>query len=385
MFTLVALCAVGAERTLSLELKQLGYSPVSNAPGRVVFTSDNSDVLFRANLCLRTADRVYLQLASFHADNFDSLFDGVKSIDWQDYFRKDVRVTIDKVRTHQSKLSSEHTIQSMVHKSIYTKLGEVWHISVLPESGEEATVRIYIEKDIAQVLLDLSGEPLNKRGYRTHGGDAPIRETFAATLLQQMCWRRKTPLHDPFCGSGTFPIEAALYAYNVAPGFGRHFALENLTIYDEKAALRIKQSEAEKIRPDCMARITGSDIDPKAIERARINAEHACVTAGCALQLIGSDQRIQRPDFIEASFDSIAAPFDSGLIIANPPYGERLGTSQEAELLYNDMASLFQSFPGWQMGIITAHPNFEKAIGRKATKAKRFKCGNLDTVFYSYL
>lgn len=385
MFTLVALCAVGAERTLSLELKQLGYSPVSNAPGRVVFTSDNSDVLFRANLCLRTADRVYLQLASFHADNFDSLFDGVKSIDWQDYFRKDVRVTIDKVRTHQSKLSSEHTIQSMVHKSIYTKLGEVWHISVLPESGEEATVRIYIEKDIAQVLLDLSGEPLNKRGYRTHGGDAPIRETFAATLLQQMCWRRKTPLHDPFCGSGTFPIEATLYAYNVAPGFGRHFALENLTIYDEKAALRIKQSEAEKIRPDCMARITGSDIDPKAIERARINAEHACVTAGRALQLIGSDQRIQRPDFIEASFDSIAAPFDSGLIIANPPYGERLGTSQEAEQLYNDMSSLFQSFPCWQMGIITAHPNFEKAIGRKATKAKRFKCGNLDTVFYSYL
>lgn len=385
MFTLVALCAVGAERTLSLELKQLGYSPVSNAPGRVVFTSDNSDVLFRANLCLRTADRVYLQLASFHADNFDSLFDGVKSIDWQDYFRKDVRVTIDKVRTHQSKLSSEHTIQSMVHKSIYTKLGEVWHISVLPESGEEATVRIYIEKDIAQVLLDLSGEPLNKRGYRTHGGDAPIRETFAATLLQQMCWRRKTPLHDPFCGSGTFPIEATLYAYNVAPGFGRHFALENLTIYDEKAALHIKQSEAEKIRPECMARITGSDIDPKAIERARINAEHACVTAGRALQLIGSDQRIQRPDFIEASFDSIAAPFDSGLIIANPPYGERLGTSQEAELLYNDMASLFQSFHGWQMGIITAHPNFEKAIGRKATKAKRFKCGNLDTVFYSYL
>lgn len=385
MFTLVALCAVGAERTLSLELKQLSYSPVSNAPGRVVFTSDNSDVLFRANLCLRTADRVYLQLASFHADNFDSLFDGVKSIDWQDYFRKDVRVTIDKVRTHQSKLSSEHTIQSMVHKSIYTKLGEVWHISVLPESGEEATVRIYIEKDIAQVLLDLSGEPLNKRGYRTHGGDAPIRETFAATLLQQMCWRRKTPLHDPFCGSGTFPIEATLYAYNVAPGFGRHFALENLTIYDEKAALRIKQVEAEKIRPDCMARITGSDIDPKAIERARINAEHACVTAGRALQLIGSDQRIQRPDFIEASFDSIAAPFDSGLIIANPPYGERLGTSQEAEQLYNDMSSLFQSFPGWQMGIITAHPNFEKAIGRKATKAKRFKCGNLDTVFYSYL
>ena len=385
MLTLVALCAVGAEKTLAQEIKQLGYSPISNAPGRVVFTAPNQDALYRANLCLRTADRVYLQLASFHTEDFDSLFDAVKAIDWQDYFKKDVHLTVDKVRTHKSVLSSEHTIQSMVHKAVYTKLGEIWHMSVLPESGEEATVRIYLEKDTAIVLLDLSGEPLNKRGYRTHGGDAPLRETFAATLLQQMCWRRKTPLHDPFCGSGTLPIEAALYAYNVAPGFGRHFALENLAIYDKKTETRIKQSEAEKIRPECTARITGSDIDPKAVERARINAEHACVTAGRALQLIGSDQRIQRPDFIEADFESIAAPYDEGLLITNPPYGERLGSPEEAENLYKNMISLFHSFPGWQLGVITSHPNFEKALGRKATKTKSFKCGNLDTVFYSYL
>ena len=385
MFNLVALCAVGAEKILSQEIKLLGYSPVSNAPGRVFFTALTQDALYRTNLCLRTADRVYLQIASFNADNFDSLFEAVKAINWQDFFKKDVRLVVDKVRSHNSKLSSEHTIQSMVHKAVYTKLGEIWNMSVLPESGSEATVRIHLEKNEVIVLLDLSGEPLNKRGYRTHGGDAPLRESFAATILQQMCWRRKTPLHDPFCGSGTLPIEATLYAYNVAPGFGRHFAIEKLAIYDYKTELRIKQSEAEKIRPECIARITGSDINPKAVERAKINAEHACVTAGRALQLIGSDQRIQRPDFTEADFKSISAPYEKGLIIANPPYGERLGTAEEVEILYKDMAGLFEAFPEWQMGVITANPNFEKMAGRKATKLKKFKCGSLDTVFYSYL
>ncbi|NLK45500.1 MAG: class I SAM-dependent RNA methyltransferase [Treponema sp.] len=385
MFNLVALCAVGAEKILSQEIKLLGYSPVSNAPGRVFFTALTQDALYRTNLCLRTADRVYLQIASFNADNFDSLFEAVKAINWQDFFKKDVRLVVDKVRSHNSKLSSEHTIQSMVHKAVYTKLGEIWNMSVLPESGSEATVRIHLEKNEVIVLLDLSGEPLNKRGYRTHGGDAPLRESFAATILQQMCWRRKTPLHDPFCGSGTLPIEATLYAYNVAPGFGRHFAIEKLAIYDYKTELRIKQSEAEKIRPECIARITGSDINPKAVERAKINAEHACVTAGRALQLIGSDQRIQRPDFTEADFKSISAPYEKGLIIANPPYGERLGTAEEVEILYKDMAGLFEAFPEWQMGVITANPNFEKMVGRKATKLKKFKCGSLDTVFYSYL
>lgn len=385
MFNLVALCAVGAEKILSQEIKLLGYSPVSNAPGRVFFTALTQDALYRTNLCLRTADRIYLQIASFNADNFDSLFEAVKAINWQDFFKKDVRLVVDKVRSHNSKLSSEHTIQSMVHKAVYTKLGEIWNMSVLPESGSEATVRIHLEKNEVIVLLDLSGEPLNKRGYRTHGGDAPLRESFAATILQQMCWRRKTPLHDPFCGSGTLPIEATLYAYNVAPGFGRHFAIEKLAIYDYKTELRIKQSEAEKIRPECIARITGSDINPKAVERAKINAEHACVTTGRALQLIGSDQRIQRPDFTEADFKSISAPYEKGLIIANPPYGERLGTAEEVEILYKDMAGLFEAFPEWQMGVITANPNFEKMVGRKATKLKKFKCGSLNTVFYSYL
>ena len=240
MNTLTALCAIGAEKILGNEIKQLGYRLVDNGgiktPGRVSFYTDD-DGLFRSNLCLRTADRVYLQLASYKATDFDALFDGVYSISWQDFFYKDVRVVVDKVRSHKSKLSSEHSVQGIVHKAIYTKLGDIWHIHTMPETGNQSDVRVYIENDKVTVLLDLSGVPLHRRGYRKDGGIAPIRETLAATLLQMMCWRRKTPLHDAFCGSGTIACEAMLYAYNVAPGFGRRFALENLSIYDANRAL----------------------------------------------------------------------------------------------------------------------------------------------------
>ena len=255
MNTLVALCAIGAEKILGNEIKKLGYSLKdmggSRPLGRVTFLGDDG-ALFRSNLCLRTADRVYLQLASYKAEDFDALFDSVYSIPWQDFFYKDVRVVVDKVRSHKSRLSSEHSIQGVVHKAIYTKLGDVWRIHTMPESGARSDVRIYIENDVVTVLLDLSGVPLHRRGYRRDGGIAPIRETMAAVLLQLMNWRRKTPLHDPFCGSGTIASEAMLYAYNVAPGFGRRFALENLSIYDENQAYEIKCCEASA-RPVSLA------------------------------------------------------------------------------------------------------------------------------------
>ncbi len=383
MHTLVALCAVGAEKILGNELKLLGYKLARNAPGRVTFVGDD-DALFRTNLCLRTADRVYLQMAAFDAQDFDQLFDGVYAIDWQDFLRKDSRVVVDKVRCHKSTLNSEHSIQGMVQKAIYTKLGDTWRMQTLPESGEEVDVRVYLDEDRAYVLLDLSGLPLHKRGYRTDGGIAPLRETTAAILLQLMLWRRKMPFHDPFCGSGTLPIEATLYAYNVAPGFGRRFALEQLPIFDSRRALEIKRAEAEKIRTDVEVRVTGTDIDPKAVERARINAEHACVMAGRALNLIDKSDKVPRPDFDVAGFADITAPYDRGLIIANPPYGERLGDAEQAQQLYRAMGSLFDSFKGWQLGVITAHKKFQECIGRYATTLKSLKAGNLDTIFYMY-
>ena len=383
MNTLVALCAIGAEKILGNEIKHLGYKLAGNAPGRVSFFGDD-DSLFKANLCLRTADRVFLQLASYDAFNFDELFDGAYKINWQDFLKKDSKIVVDKVRSNKSKLNSEHSIQTMVHKAIYSKLGDIWHMASLPETGEQSDIRIYLDENKVLILLDLSGLPLHKRGYRVDGGIAPLRETTAAALLQQTLWRRKTPLHDPFCGSGTIAIEATLYAFNVAPGFGRRFGLENLPIYNKESADRIRQEEAEKIRTDVEVRITGSDIDEKAVEQAKKNAEYACVMAGRALKSIGISTHIQRPDFIQADFKDLSAPYDEGLILCNPPYGERLGNEEEAAELYQQMDSLWQEFPNWNLGIITSNPDFQKNFNHQANSIKKIKAGNLDTSFYIY-
>ena len=382
--TYVALCAVGAEKILGNEIKHLGYSlQDKQSPGRVTFSGD-MDAMYRANFCLRTSDRVYIQLAEYKAYNFDELFEGCYRINWQDYLKKTARVIVDKVRVHGSKLNSEHSIQSMILKAIYTKLGDVWHMASMPETGDPCDVRVYLDKNVATILLDTSGEALHKRGYRTDGGIAPLRETTAAVLLQEMMWRRKTPLHDPFCGSGTIAIEATLYAHNIAPGLGRRFACENLVIYNQQRALEIKKEEASKIRTDVECRITGSDIDPAAVERSRLNAEHACVMAGRALQLIGSDMRIERPDFIQSDYKDIHAPYETGLLLCNPPYGERLLDQADAEDLYSEMKSLFVDFENWQMGVITSQKKFQECICKKASAIKTLKAGNLDTTLYIY-
>ena len=383
MNTLVALCAVGAERILGNEIKHLGYKLNGNAPGRVSFFGDD-DALFKANLCLRTADRVYLQLAEYDAFDFDALYDGTYAVNWQDFLRKDSRIIVDKVRSYKSKLNSEHSIQGIVHKAIYSKLGDVWHMSSMPETGEESNVRVYIDENKVLVLLDLSGLPLHKRGYRVDGGVAPLRETTAAVLLQEMMWRRKTPLHDPFCGSGTIAIEATLYAFNVAPGFGRRFAVENLTFFNAERAQEIKNEEASKIRTDVEVRITGSDIDNAAVERSKKNAEYACVMAGRALKSIDISAHIPRPDFIQSDFADLAAPYDQGLLLCNPPYGERLGDADQARELYKKMGSLWTDFAGWDIGVITSKEEFQDNFGHKTSAIKKLKAGNLDTSFYMY-
>ncbi len=383
MNTLVALCAVGAEKILGNEIKHLGYKLINNAPGRVSFSGDDA-ALYRTNLCLRTADRVYLQLAQYNALNFDDLYDGAYAINWQDFLKKDSKIVVDKVRTYKSKLNSEHSIQGMVHKAIYSKLGDTWHMASLPETGEESDIRIYLDNDQVLILLDLSGLPLHKRGYRVDGGIAPMRETTASVLLQEMMWRRKTPLHDPFCGSGTIAIEATLYAFNVAPGFGRRFALENLPIYNEKLAQEIRQKEAEEIRTDVEVRITGSDIDEKAVNRAKQNAEYACVMAGRALKSIGISKHIQRPDFIQSDFKDLSAPYESGLLLCNPPYGERLEDKESAKELYKDMNSLWDDFPNWDLGVITSNEDFLTCFNHKTGAIKKLRAGNLNTAFYIY-
>ena len=415
MITLVAPCAIGAEKILSNELRQLEFTPISTAIGRVVYTmekagariSDNPlsldshnpviqdsvdeqelRALYQSNYKLRTADRVYLQLATIPCRDFNDLFEGVRAIRWQDWFKRDVRVVVDKVRIKSSILSSEHSIQSVVHKAMYDCLGKAWGMELLPETGKTATVRVYIENNVASILLDLSGMPLHRRGYRTTGGEAPIRETLAAILLHLMQWRRKTPLHDAFCGSGTIPIEAAMYAHNIAPGLGRNFALEDLLPFADGSSVKMMEDEradaASRIVTDCLVRVTGSDISPQAITAAQANAERACVIAGKALQKAGIDARIPRPDFTVSDFKDLAAPYEKGLLLSNPPYGERIGDRGSAKELYSSMHSLFLDFPGWDYGFITNHEEFEVAIGKKATKIRNLKSGNLETRFYIY-
>lgn len=403
MNTLVALCALGAERILGNEIKHLGLHLTGgerNSPGRVTFTGDD-DAPLLANLSLRTADRVLLQTASCRTETFDDLFDCIYLVEWEGFFRKDCRVVVDKVRSRHSMLESARSVQAVAQKAIYTRLGDKWHIATLPETGDTYNVRIYIEDDVATVLLDLSGEPLHKRGYRPGGGAAPLRETTASALLKEMLWRRKTPLLDPFCGAGTIAAEAALYAYDVAPGLGRSFALETFANHNSRRMKDLRQQLAGFIRTDVEVNIAASDIDGNAVQNARVNVERALSQAGKALQSIGRDDKIPRPVIMQKNALEITASDvfprlaggslerteyygGGGLILTNPPYGERLGTPETAEELYKNMAVMRSHFPDWQFGIFTDCASFPQYFGKEATLAKGIKAGNLETMLYVY-
>ncbi|MEL3906928.1 MAG: class I SAM-dependent RNA methyltransferase [Treponema sp.] len=389
----LALCAVGAEPILSNELKILHFKPEKRLPGRVFFTSTLKEPeilsMMRANFYLRTADRLYLVIKEFDADNFDILFNAAAAIDWQRFFYKDTKLTIDKVRIFKSKLASEHAIQKAVHKAVCSKLCSVWKMSVLPETGKEHRLRIYIEHNHAYLLLDLSGEPLHRRGYRLSGGAAPMRETLAAVLLHCMHWKRKLPLHDAFCGSGTIPIEAAWFAYNIPPGINRTFAFEDFACYqspkDRQLIVEERRRGAAAIRTDCLVRVSGSDSSPEAVKLAQANAERACMFAGRALQQIGKDNRIPRPEFIQADFTELAAPYPEGVLLSNPPYGDRLGAESEALALYEKMTVIPHAFKDWRLGFITDKPAFADIFLTAGTplKKKPLKSGNLDTCLYT--
>lgn len=381
----VALCACGAEKILGNELKRLGCNIINRggSAGRVLFEGGD-DVLYKANIALRTSDRVFLCVADYKAGDFDSLFDGCRKAAWQDLFRKDVRVVVDKARCRKSVINSEHTVQSVVQKAIYTKLGEVWHMTNLPETGNECTVRVYLDNDEALVLLDTSGEPLHKRGYRTRGGIAPLRESVAAALLFELLWKRKLALHDPFCGSGTIALEALLYACNIPPGLARSFAYKNFAVYSAERENKIRKDLADTVQCDVVYDIVGTDVDPHAVKTAEENANKVCSLYGAALEKAGGRRHIGRPHFFASDFHALKAEADKGCILCNPPYGERLGDKEAAEDLYREMATLRDSFSGWAMGFLTSVRTFEECFGKKASTSKPLKAGNLDTTLYIY-
>jgi putative N6-adenine-specific DNA methylase len=394
METFVALCGVGVERVTANELRKLELSVVDTGFGRVRFKADIRGC-YRALMGLRTADRVLWEAACFPAADFDALFDGINAAPWERFVPRGMGLKVEKVRSNRSQLRGVTSIQGVAHKAAAERLCRQYRLSRLPDDGAMADLRVYIEKDAAQALLDLSGEPLFKRGYRTEGGIAPLRETTAASLLFLTNWRRKFPLCDPFCGSGTIAIEAALYAWDAAPGVGRNFALTGMLSADRKIEREVREEFLAKVDFTRTIRIYGSDSDSRAIAGARANLGRAYKLArGEALRSPAarsgseakpSETKPALPVFEAAAMQDAVSPFDEeGFIITNPPYGVRLGDPEAAEAIYRDMAVLCRNFSGWKLACITDHAGFESFFGRKAVSCKEMTNGAIRSYFYQY-
>jgi putative N6-adenine-specific DNA methylase len=377
----LALCAVGAEKVAAQELRRLGLGVEESAFGRVRFRSGLAG-LYRALTALRTADRVLLEASLFPARDFDELFEGARAVAWEDYIGRDMGLVVDKVRSSRSSLKAETSIQAVVHKAAAERLCGAHGIQRLPGGGKTAKLRVYVEKDRASLLLDLSGEPLFKRGYRLDGGAAPLRETTAAALLQLSLWRRKFPLYDPFCGSGTILAEAALYAWDAAPGLGRRFALDDLLIADPSLGESIRAEFLSRVNFEHTVRIAGSDQDPRVLSLAAANLSRAR-----SLALGGRETRElpELPELRRLSMEEARpAGEGAGFIITNPPYGKRLGEPGDAEACYARMPLLRRAFPGWKLAVITNHPGFESFFGRKADSCREISNGAPQSYFFQY-
>jgi putative N6-adenine-specific DNA methylase len=389
METFVALCGVGAEKVVTNELRKLNL-PIRDAHfGRVRFEADIAGV-YRALMSLRAADRLLLEAARFPAPDFDALFEGTAAIPWERYIPAGMGLAVVKVRANRSRLQAVTSLQGVIHKAAADRLCKAQGIPRLPDGVALAELRAYIEKDEASLLLDLSGEPLFKRGYRTEGGAAPLRETTAAALLFLANWRRKIPLYDPFCGSGTIVIEAALYAWNMAPGLGRSFALSALLLGKPELERAVREELLGQVDFSHTVRIYGSDADPRAVSIARSNLIRALELARGETPSRGirphstPPETPALPDLRVIPMGEARAPAAEGYIITNPPYGKRLGDPREAESTYREMAALARRFPGWKLALISDHGGFESHFGRQADSCREITNGALGSYFYQY-
>jgi len=399
--TAVALCAVGAEKTVSNEIKKLGLTVSEGGFGRVRFKTDLAG-LYRTLMGLRAADRVLLEIAYFQALDFDALFEGVRRQPWEEYIPPRMGLKVAKVRTNRSTLGAETSIQAVVHKAAAERLCVKRGVNRLPEHGDIAELRVYIEKDQVSVLLDLSGDPLFRRGYRTSGGIAPLRETTAAAIILFSGWKRKFPLYDPFCGSGTIAVEAAMYAWDIAPGLGRHFTLEQFLVANRGIERKVREELLSKVDFSRLVRIGGSDSDSGAVTAARGNLGRAIALVRDGKEAFDT-KRVGTPSLSfrvlpmeEASnpFGSLAPPDAAGkaappsgtegFIITNPPYGHRLGDTESAEKNYTEMGRLARNFSGWKLAVITDHSGFESFFGRKADSCREITNGAIRSYLYQY-
>jgi putative N6-adenine-specific DNA methylase len=364
-------CHFGLESVLKRELTDLGMEITKVEDGKVSFTGDE-DTCARANMFLRTAERVLLKVASFQAETFDELFENTKALPWEDYLPKDAKFWVAKANSINSKLFSPSDIQSIMKKAIVERMKMKYKIDWFDESGDSYPIRVTIIKNEVTVCIDTSGESLHKRGYRKLTSKAPITETLAAALIMLTPWNKDRILVDPFCGSGTIPIEAALIGANIAPGSQRSFLAETWKeFYPEATWKRAREEASDFQRREIEMSIQGYDIDGEVIKAARQNARWA-----------GVDQYIhfQQKPLIELSSNK-----RYGFIITNPPYGERLEEKQALPGLYKDMGKVFGTLDSWSYYIITGYEDAQKFIGRKADKNRKIYNGMMKTYFYQYM
>lgn len=370
-YELVVPCHFGLEAVLKREIIDLGYDVLSVTDGKVSFLGD-AEAICRANIFLRTAERVLLKVGSFKAVTFDELFEGVKALDWQNFIPVDGKFWVTKATSIKSQLFSPTDIQSIVKKAVVEKLKSNYHISWFEETGDSYPIRIFLFKDEVLAALDTTGTSLHKRGYRRLTSKAPITETLAAALIMLTPWQKERILVDPFCGSGTFPIEAAMMASHMAPGANRTFIAEPFTHLIPKGEWRAAREEADDLLiRDLKTDIQGYDIDDDMVKASRENA-----------RLAGVDQMIH---FQRRAVSDLSHPKKYGFIITNPPYGERISEKAELPQLYRELGMRFRELDAWSAYIITAYEEAEKYMGRKADKNRKIYNGMMKTYFYQFL
>ena len=370
-FDLLVPCHFGLEAVLKREIYDLGYEITKVEDGRVTFEGDE-EAICRPNIFLRTAERVMIQVGRFKATTFEELFQGIKNLPWEEYIPEDGKFWVKKASSINSKLFSPSDIQSIAKKAMVERMKQKYHKEWFKEDGAAYPGRIFLLKDEVTVALDTSGDSLHKRGYRTMTSKAPLTETLAASLIMLTPWRKDRILVDPFCGSGTFPIEAAMIAANVAPGMNRDFTAEEWTnLIDRKLWYECVKEAEDMIDTTVKVDIQGYDIDGDVIKAARENAKRA-----------GVEHMIH---FQQRAVADLSHPKKYGFIITNPPYGERLEDKADLPELYTQIGQAYQRLDSWSMFLITSYTDTEKYIGRKADKNRKIYNGMLKTYFYQFL
>ena len=370
-FELIAPCHFGLEAVMKREILDLGYEVSQVEDGRVTFIGD-AEAVCRANIFLRTTERILLKVGSFKAETFEELFQGTRVIPWEQYIPRDGKFWVAKASSIKSRLFSPSDIQSIMKKAMVERMKGAYGITCFPEDGASYPLRVFLYKDVVTVAMDTSGDSLHKRGYRTLTSKAPITETLAAALLMLTPWKPDRILVDPFCGSGTFPIEAAMMAANMAPGMNREFLAEEWkNLIPKKCWYEAMDEANDLVKDDISVDIQGYDIDGEIVRAARANAAAA-----------GVDHLIH---FQQRPVSQLSHPKKYGFLITNPPYGERIEDKKNLPELYKTIGERFVALDSWSAYIITAYEDTERYFGRKADKNRKIYNGMMKTYFYQFM